>query len=554
MTALAAALERPAAQDVPCTDQPPVAPGLVTLSGEFGMLSDSLSDLLSDLLRDRVRGTSMTWRSAGGVVTDHETLLQVVDCLEAQTDLLSPATRAQLITCFERRAGRRLFVPEFDIPRDWVFRFVEGCFEIENGVEILVDAVHDLRPGGAAVDELSRIIAEHVVAEVAASAGDVWELLRRELSAIPVARVARPFREACFPAQAPAHCGDAWQLFLWAANRERAPAALPPYTVFLALCTGLLSPFTRVRVDAWQRREAHAMNLTPLLDRLYLAAIPRQQPRTCVVAVEFQPVGPEPEQHHASWWLRWDGEPPLRLGVRERVTPDRFEGILADAVSEAEEVFAAELSPGEHASLIIEVFLPFVLLELPVIGWRRDVDGKGLRLLIKDYPVILRSLDRARRPGARFLWLRRWAALMDPELPGPVVARAGAAGASFAADHRVAAVVLSGPPRAGTAAQGELLEALRSGVPVAAWQSADPDRPSTDVPLAELLAGGRPADLAERFQTENLLRLGPPVGASEDDDEAVAARRGATLLLDDPRRGVGGSARLSPGTGTEATR
>ncbi len=467
-------------------------------------------------------------------------VVEIVGCLESTVDLLSPTTRDLLVSRFEQRAGRRLFVPHFDVARDWYFRFVESCIELDNGAEIMVDAVFDLRPDSAVAHRLLRLLADRGAAEVAEGAGEVWDLLRRELAALPPQRVAHAFRHACHPAHPPRHCVDAWQLFLWVASRNPEPARLPPHVVFLVRCADVLTPGTLVRVEAWLRSEAHRRDLTRELHLAWLEAAQVRRQRTGVVSLQFQPVGPRPEDHLASWWLHWADESTPHQGGTQPARPDLFEQIASAVVYDAEDLLAAEITPGEDAELIVELFLPFAHMDLPVTSWRRQIHGTP-RLLVEDHPVVVRSLERLHRRGARFLWLRRWAALTAPHPPGIVAMDAASLGRhGLARDERIAAVMLSGPPTQGSPAQRQLTEALSAGLAVAAWQFDDPDRPKTDGSLLDLLAQGDPFQLPQRFRTENLDRLelrgdlqspGPRV-----DDAETAARRTAVLLWDDPRR------------------
>ncbi|KQC35434.1 hypothetical protein UK82_26505 [Frankia sp. ACN1ag] len=485
-------------------------------------------------------------------VLESDLVLEIVGCLESTADLLSPATRDLLVRRFERRAGRRLFVPQFDVARDWCFRFVESCVELDNGAEILVDAVSDLRPDSAVAHRLAHILAEQGAAEVAEGAGELWDLLRRELSALPAQRVAHAFRHACHPAQPPRHCTTAWQLFLWVANRHPEPARLPQHAVFLIRCADVLAPGTFVRVEAWLRGEAHRRDLTHQMQLAQLAAAPVPRRRTGIVSLQFQPVGPRSEDHLASWWLHWaDAATPHQGGARP-ARPELFEQIAAAVVEDAEEILGAEIPTGESAELVVEIFLPFAYMDLPVTSWRRQIHGTP-RLLVEDHPVVVRSFERLHRRGSRFLWLQRWAALTAPDPSGMVVADAARVGRhGLAKDERIAAVTLSGPPTQGSPAQRQLAEALSAGLAVAAWQVDDPDRPHTDRPLLELLAHGDPFRLPQRFRRENLTRLEPrgdrhAPGPTACDAQA-AARRTAILLWDDPRRAawraIAGSARL----------
>ncbi|MCL9761638.1 hypothetical protein MXD95_020780 [Frankia sp. AiPa1] len=461
--------------------------------------------------------------------------------------LLDPAQRTLLIDQFERRAGVRLYVPQFDVPRDWCFRFVAGCIDdLDGGAHILVDAVEDLRPRSVLVRRLRCLLDEWEAVEVAEQAGDLWEALRAELREVPARAAARAFRHACYPAQPPEHCPDAWALFLWAAGRVPQGSTLAPHAVFLLRCAELLTPPTRVRVETWLGARAHRDRLTPQLNRARLAAgapAVGGGRRACALCLQFEPLG-RSDLYWVAWWLHWSGELAPHRGPQRPARLADFEDITASVVDKAEEILADEVPPGQLVDLTVELVLPTEHLALPVTGWSRPVGG-ARRLLLRDHALVVRSYDRAHWPEAtRFRWSQRWSALADAER-GAVwavdVAQIGAYGLDV--DQRIAAVTLSGPPAPDTVAHRQLAGALQAGLGVAAWQHPDPDRPDSDVPLLELLTDGDPLGLPQRFRSENLARLEPlgDLGVLDDPARArdTASRRAATLLWDDPHRIAG---------------
>ncbi|CAJ58920.1 hypothetical protein FRAAL0243 [Frankia alni ACN14a] len=525
-------------------------------------------------------------------------LVHVVNCLDASTDLYSPAARNLLISRFEQRSGQRVFIPHSDVTRDWWFRFVEAClndldnrFEerreyLANGFASLVDAIHDLRPGSVLVDLLLRLRDEWEAAEVADEAGGLWDLLREELADMPARRVVRAFHDACHPAHPPAHCVDAWHLFLWAASREPEPARLPSHARFLLQCAHVLTPGTRVRVEAWLRGEAHRSGLTHELNQTQLAVGRPGHQRTYVVSLSFQPVGPSPEDHLASARLYGADHEVRHLGTPRMARPGGFEEIAAGVVDEAEEILKEETPLSEPVSLAVEVFLPLTRMDLPVTSWRRESDGDP-RLLIEDHTVVVRSFERTRQRGPSLRQRRRWAQLLRPSPPAMAAAHAADLKEfELARNDRIVAVVLSGPPTPGSPAGKELADALREGIGVVAWQHADPDRPATDTALLDLLtrvdahsgvgaftgvdahadvdslSNVFPLTLPRRFREENLIRLErrlpETAGSANSRDTAnsqdtanardmansrdMARRRVATLLWEDLRQDTGQTA------------
>lgn len=513
-----------------------------------------------DELRDCAQPLAGMVRAPGGAVAQRglpsarrdalraDLLRDFVDVLDQSAAPTDPAQRALLVRCFERRAGVRLYLPQFDVPRDWCYQFVAGCVDdLADGVQTLVDAVEDLRPRSPLLHGLRRLQGEWEALEVAEQAGDLWEVLRAELGGVPARSATRAFRESCYPAQPPQHCADAWQLFVWAAGREPQPGTLAPHAVFLLHCADLLTPATVVRVEAWLCARAYREALTPRLNEARLAAAAcsswARTRRSCVAFLQFQPLGPA-HTYRAAWWLGWAGEPVAHRGPARLATTEQFEEIAAIVVEEAEEVFAGELPAGELAALTVEIVLPAEQLALPVTGWGRSVGGTH-RFLLQDHALVVRSFERAHWPIAtRFRWLQRWAALTQADEGALLAVDAAQVGVyGLDSDHRIAAVAISGPPMPGTPAQRQLAAALQAGIGVAAWEHADPDRPAGDAALIALLLAGSPLDLPHRFRLENLARLESLGDLTALGDPAkvrdAAARRTATLLWDDPGRVAG---------------
>ncbi|MCM3882876.1 hypothetical protein [Frankia sp. R82] len=520
----------------------------VTLCTRFGELRDE-GRLPASLVR--APGGAVTQRESSSVRRDllrAQLLRGFVDVLDHRAAPLDLAQRALLVECFERRAGVRLYLPQLDVPRDWCFQFVTGCVDdLDDGVQTLVDAVEDLRPNSVLVRNLRHLQDEWDALEVADQAGELWEVLRTELGAIPAEAATRAFRQACRPGQPPEHCVDAWQLFVWAAGREPPPDALAPHAMFLLRCADLLTPTTAVRVEAWLRALAYQRDLTPQLNRSRLEAAVFSTwsgaRRTCVVCLQFQPLG-SARTHRAAWWLGWAGESVPYRGPARPALPEEFEQIAAQVIDEAEEVLAGELPTGALATLTVEIVLPVEQLALPVTGWGRTVGGTR-RLLLQDHALVVRSFDRAHWPAAaRFRWLQRWAALTQAGGAAPVAVDAAQVGVyGLDTDQRISAVAISGLPTPGSPAHRQLTGALAAGIGVAAWEQPDPDRPADDTALISLLVDGSPLDLPHRFRIENLARLeslgdlaalGDPAKARD-----AAARRTATLLWDDPGQFAG---------------
>ncbi|WP_369809827.1 hypothetical protein [Parafrankia sp. EUN1f] len=519
----------------------------------------------------RARSLPEVLRSFGGIVTGRDEpddlVIDIVDCLEVGADLFrSPAARQQLVERFERRAGRRLYVPDLDIARSWCIAFVQQCLDLDYGLATLVDVVTELRPASMLVDRLLRRCDEHETAEVARAAGALWDQLRAELVAVPVGQVARAFRSASHWMQPPAHCANAWQLLVWTAGRLPPPGELPLYARFLARCAHVLTSTTYVRVEAWLRPMAYRLRRSHELRQEQLDAGIAPHRGSAVISLQFQPVGVSSDSEHAFlWWLCWADEPVPHVGGRQEARPGAFERIAAVAVDEAEGIAAEETFLDDPPALTLEIILPLAHIGVAAVCWRRSGDDPA-RFLIEDLALVVRPFDGGGWHGPTVLrQRRRWAALTRPEAAGILAVHAAdLQSLQLARDSRIAAVVLSGPPVPGSWAAEQLRHALREGLTAIAWQHADPARPDDDRELIDLLVGGpEPAGLSEhrdpfrlpqRFREENLLRLehkadDPPTAGADpagpDEDIARrdrAVRRVATLLWNDLRRDVGWAA------------
>lgn len=101
---------------------------------------------------------SVTDGVRGAASAGDELLMRIVDALERRSDLHLSGTRGLLLEQIERRSGRRLYLPEAPIGRDWCFLLVQACADgLPGGVGVLVDAVDDLRPGSSLAHQLRRL-------------------------------------------------------------------------------------------------------------------------------------------------------------------------------------------------------------------------------------------------------------------------------------------------------------------------------------------------------------------------------------------------------------
>ncbi|WP_239313410.1 hypothetical protein [Frankia sp. Cj3] len=449
---------------------------------------------------------------------------------------LRPETSRQLFLHLVGEAGGPSQVADYPTAAHWFVGLVALCSR-RSSMAALVTAADRLRVDSAVVRGLWLLQDEWDAVEIAASApAGLWALLRDELDAVPSVTVAEPYRLAIGHRglEPPHHCVTAWHTLVHLAGRNAARSTLPPYMVFLERVRDTVTPSTAQKVDLWNSRRAYELKLTAALDavRSERTHIPGRPPQVHLM-IQFDPADADPESYVVSWWRQWDGR--IEPGGHQWLSHDELESHVEAVVRRLE----TELSG--HASVVaIEFIVPFALLNVPVDWWQREAASGVPKPLALDYPVVLRSLERLRRPDWHRMWHRRWHQLHHgPGRAGVYWSRPDGSDhllrleTTLASDERLVALVLSEPPEAtGGTGMGEALMALRAGLPVVLWHRSRRLGSEHEDTLRLLVDDGDMSDLPGRVRRLRIDALLEPAG------EAGVRHVGRNLafLWDDPGR------------------
>jgi hypothetical protein len=464
---------------------------------------------------------------------------RIVDVLDGCPQLRPERSRHLLLDMVVRWSGMYLQVADYPTPRQWFFGLVGACANDSRSITMLLAAVVRFQPDPQAATTLMRLRDEWDAAETAADApGELWSLLCAELSEIDRAEAVEPYRAATGNrlARPPAHCANAWQVFLHVVGLNAEVGGLPPYMIFLEYIAHRLTPATAGQVDQWNRRRAYEWGMAAELDRARLARPGRPAGGRFVhLIIQFEPDHAEPGRYLMSWWYQWDAdEDSFELGGQRPVQATEMERSVGTVVLGLE---AALADRDDH--IVIEFILPHELLGLPVDWWQLETHAYLPTPLAKDYPVMLRSLERMRARHSHRVWRQRW---------GELGRRSGRGGIHWsrpdgddhldrldtvlASDRTLVALVLSEPPTAvdGTGMR-ELEIAMRCGLPVVIWTRQESPPGVFAEALQAFIGTSGISDLPDRARRLRLdaMRLSPG-------ERARHLGRHLALLWDDPGR------------------
>ncbi len=458
-----------------------------------------------------------------------------MDVLDGCQQLRSERSRHLLLDTVVRWSGMSLQVADYSTPRQWFFGLVSACALDPRSIATLLTVVVRLQPGPLATMSLMQLQDEWEALETAADApGELWSLLCTELGEITRAEVVEPYRAATGDrlAQPPPHCANAWHVFLHLAGMAAEPGGLPRYMIFLERVLPRLRPATGVQVDRWNRRLAYSWGVAAELDRARLAkpGLPAGG-KSVYLIIQFEPDHAEPGHYLMSWWYQWDAhEDSFELGGRRLVDIAEMERQAGTVVVGLEATLA-----DRDDDVMIEFILPFELLGVPVDWWRRETHAYLPLPLAKDYPVMLRSLERIRARHWHRVWRQRWGELgrggVHWSRPDDYD-HLDRLDTALVSDGRLVGLVLSEPP-AGVAGTGtrELEIAMRCGLPVVIWSRQESPPGAFAEALQAFVGASGIADLPDRARRLRLDALLLPAGERDGH-----LGRHLALLWDDPDR------------------
>jgi hypothetical protein len=293
------------------------------------------------------------------------------------------------------------------------------------------------------------------------------------------------------------------------------PDGVPPLLLFVEYLAATADDQRAAGLRAWNDRQAARLGVTERIKAVRLA-----QATGTLVVVHWRHNDP-------GGWRPRRSEP--FTGDLDAVRAH-----VAELIAEAEAGWAKDAS-----AIRIEFLLPYALLNLPVDQWDLEAGSSLPRPLGLHYPVVVRSLDRARSPRWHREWRRRWdllkqvpAGLTTPEehwlwSDGAKRRHLTALDAKLAAQKKVVSLVLRSAPDG--ANPGEVLVGVRSGVPVMIWHRVESARSAFEAEIKSL----RDA-LPELVEHLRLLRSRARQAVRPDTH--VGSR--VSLLWDDPERPV----------------
>lgn len=462
---------------------------------------------------------------------------KIADLLDSSPALQPAASRQLLARRIHRYSGVPIHVQDYPTSLQWFMGLVEVCTARADGVSMLVSAVADIVADPAATDELTRLHEEWDAIDIADEAPPaVWTGLRHDLESLSGEDVTDAYLAATDNriGVPPGHCRNGWHVFVHLAGANTPPNRLPPYLVFLALLAWKLDPRTQQHVQQWSRRRVFGWGRIAELARIQPGIPARRTNRTTVLIIQFERAPDGPDIFHARWWCQWDS------------TVDRFlpgepclvhRSDLGSFVARAVAAFETELRD-LSSEVMVEFIVPMDLFGFAADQVLLEAESVAPKVLVMDYPVVLRSLDRLRNPHWHRRWHRRWASLVD----GP--AHVGVHWSSvrdgdvelvelveltLSSDERLTTVVLSEPPDAGRRGSVEMIVALRTGLPGIIWHRGSEPSDEAVEALRRLVSATPLRDLPRRVHDLRLTAL-------RDTRNPEHPGRRLGLVWDDPNR------------------
>jgi hypothetical protein len=477
--------------------------------------------------------------SHGGYMTDRDphTRIQrdIVDALLSGEALNSDASRQLFVDRLSDLLGGPLPVRLQPTVRLQMIEIVRTCAKRRDGLAAIVDVAAEFDPVSPETVQLQQLRDEWDA--VTCLPSEDWTALRSALENL----VVPDLPELCRLATAsrvptlPARCTTPWLAFVYLAGAASAPDMLPPWMALLDLVAEWMEHEAAREVRARNQQRAVEWGLLGQLDavRWELSDLRQEAAPTAYLVIQLDPDPLDRDRFTLSYWHQADPYHwrPVR-GEDRFVRRTELQAAVADLVGEMEAAWSNRSEP-----VVLEFILPWELLNAPVEWWPKDLPPAPRVPLTRDYPVVVRSLDRlGARPWHR-VWHQRWSKLEQYPATGHVhwsrpagedhVTRLREA---LKNDEHVVSMVLSEPPH-GDTGRDEMKAALSFGLPVVVWHRTDCSTAAFRQTVADLLADGGLAHLPTRARDLRLeaLRLD-----QESQDQHVG--RHLAVLWDDPRR------------------
>jgi NTP-dependent ternary conflict system VMAP-like protein/effector-associated domain 2 (EAD2)-containing protein len=477
---------------------------------------------------------------AAGSMTEHlrqNLQVAVVNAL-LKTGLTGSGAQHLLVEMLQERLGRELTLPEQPTERLRCIELVRACTETESGMTELSAVVGQMEPGASSTAELHRLADEWDALTAVPDLEATWVRLRQAVQTVPRPGLTGRISDITDSrlGTLPHHCTTTWSVFIRVVGQNAMPGALPPWMILLDRLTEEMSSETARYVRAQLRRWARQWDLAELLDksRADSGSHSVSTQRVGFVMIQIAPDSVDPDRYTLSFWHQWDAEGAVASRGDDRIV---YRAGLETAVEQV--VAQVEQDWSDHPSeLRIEFFLPLSLLNEAFEWWSKDSSFPPAAPLALYHSVVVRSLERLRRPAWHRVWRSRWEQLQQQPAASRVLwvdpRRADHVRrleADLTSDPGYVAVVLSEPPRGDPSEPQEVMIALRSGVPVIIWHRIDSTTPAFRNAVSELIADGGLARLPSRAAQLRRTIEGLETGPREDH-----AARHVTILWDDAHR------------------
>lgn len=258
---------------------------------------------------------------------------------------------------------------------------------------------------------------------------------------------------------------------------------------------------------------------------------PRETRLHLVVVVV--PDGIDPALVMVTSWRQEEAEAwPPPMGSSCSLPVADLERHVAGLIGDAEVAWS-----GHTGSVALEFVLPRQLLGLPVHRWRLEPEAADSRLLIMDYEITVRSLERMGARQWHRAWRIRWESLRADSSPdrfyyvAPDDLETPHRLDAILSDNRWNVVVLAGFPLPGSRRRGlpdPFAAAMRAGIPAVLWQPCASPGEMQDF-VGALTEGGDMEGLPARTRALTLKGFEGNAGLAD-------ITRDLVLLWDDPSR------------------
>ena len=359
-----------------------------------------------------------------------------------------------------------------------------------------------------------------------------WLTIKETLEQVDVSNGTALFNAVQWRNPKPVHCRNVWHLFTHLAGSNGDDEGVPYFMTFLGMVADQLETQDGRPLKQLLNQLAFDWNITDSFQRVYRERA-RALGRTDENAALLILIDPHPLNPGVFTVMHWYGWAPdrellVKGGEDQIVESAALEDAVRDIVKRAEAGW-----PTDDSHLRIEFILPFELLNLPVERWPKELDPEdGPVPLYKHYAVVVRSLDRIRRPDRHRVWRARWHMLEDT----PTQARCQYGEdardhleETITRDRRIVALVLSEPPLAASEGMSEIRIAIRTGIPIIIWHRTERPDATFRSMIDESMYYGDIAKLPDRAFDLRLDQTVPDDGRTDIGNNLV-------VLWDDPVR------------------